>query len=820
MTSQNPLAYLGINSNDNPPFIKADRAPTSNDLQDPGTRWQDSSVSPAIIYQTTGAGVWDAGGNAYATTTAAGIVELGTAGEMTTGTSETLVPPIKVVKDYVDGVAIAGAPAWSESVSGIGQLSTSAEATTGTNDNTAMTPLKVAAVLAAPPAIGSGTPAAGSFSTLGATGAVDFDAGGSWESGGAAIDIGADASADAINLGTGAAARVVTIGNVTGASQVVLNAGTAGIALASTGAGDITINSDDTLLLDADGVLELNSSAGVIGIGNDADAFDINIGTGAAARVVTVGNNTGATQLVLEAGSGGLDIGTAASAQSVTIGNVTGASAISMLVGTGNFSLDGVAGSTYNIGASTTTGSVTIGGTAQTGDLVLGSSSGTNAVKIANGAGASTVSIAAVQVAGAVNIGTAMTTGTITVGGTGLQTGTVSIAPGTGAQTVNIATGGTGIKTVNIATGAVANVVSIGSASAGAIAVDTAAGISMGAATASDFSVSGATEDLTLQSSAGRVIVKGEEAAVSAVELVSAAGGISASSALQLSLISSEAAVADSVRIQASAADGGIDVDAGTGGIAIDSTGAISLQGAAASDFSVSGAGVDLDLASAAGRIIATAGEDAADAIYLHADAGTSEKIRIHSDQGTAADSVELESDVGGITLTSGLASADAINLSASAGGVDIDGALQVNVASSQAAASAIVINASDAAGGIDLTTGGGSIDLSSSGFVTMAPAVSSVAGNGLTINATVGSATFTGQTTAAGAQATFTITNSQVAATSALFVTVTNVGSNDARMTLEQVKPAAGSFEVMTQNNGAAALNGDVIINFWVIAP
>lgn len=573
--------------------------------------------------------------------------------------SDLLAPSQLAAKTYMDGLAISGAPAWSESVSGIGQLSTSAEATTGTNDDTAMTPLKVAAVLAAPPAIGSGTPAAGSFTTIAASGLTSLSGSATILSGGTAINIGSDASADAINIGTAAAARVITIGNVTGASQVVLNSGTAGIALASTGAGDITINSDDTLLLDADGVLELNSSGGVIGIGNDADAQNINIGTGAAARIITIGNGTGATSLVLDCGTGALNIGTNAIAHAITIGNKTAASALVLEVGSGNFSLDGVGASTYSIGASTTSGTVSIGGTAQTGLMSIGDSSGTL---------------------------------------------TIEIGGGEGASTVDIAGGATNPNAVNIAAGAVANTVSVGSASAGAITVDTAAGISLDAATASNFTVSGATEDLTLQSSAGRVVVKGEEAAVSAVELVSAAGGISASSALQLSLISSEAAVADSVRIQASAADGGIDIDSGTGGIAIDSTGAVSIQGAAASDFSVSGAGIDLDLASTGGRIIATSGEDAADSIYLHANAGTSETIRLHSDQGTGVASVHLESDVGGVTLTSGLASADAINLSASAGGVDIDGALQVNIASSQAATGAVTLSVSNAAANITNT--------------------------------------------------------------------------------------------------------------------
>ena len=630
-----------------PPII-AQRAPATSDTNYPkGASWIDDSVSPAILYWHIGGEDWNSN-----------ELTLSTDGTFAAALDTTASSSL-AIKTYADNLAIAGAPDASTTVKGIAELNTTSEALAGTDTSRIMTSANVASVFAAPPALGSGTPGAGSFTTLSATGAIDFDAGGSFESGGATIDIGADASADAINLGTGAAARVITVGNVTGATQVVLNSGTAGIALSSTGAGDITIDSDDTLLLDSDGVLDLNSSGAAINIGNDADAFAINVGTGAAARTITMGNSTGATSLVLDCGTGALNVGTNAIAHTVTIGNVTGATSLVMNCGSGNFALDGVAGSTYDIGASTTSGTITIGGTAQTGIITLGDSSGVNIVQIGSGEG---------------------------------------------ATTVNIAGGATAAKAVNIATGAVSNTVSIGSASAGAIAIDTASGVSLDAATASNFTVSGALADLTLQSSAGRVVVKGEEAAVSAVELVSAAGGISASSALQLSLISSQAAVADSVRIQASAADGGIDVDAGTGGIAIDSTGALSLQGAAASDYSVSGAGIDLTLASASGSVIINGGEDAADVIYLHADAGVSEKIRIHADQGTSAESVELESDVGGVTLTSGLGSNDAINLSATAGGVDVDGALQVNIASSQAATGALTLAVSNAAANITHT--------------------------------------------------------------------------------------------------------------------
>ena len=97
-----------------------------------------------------------------------------------------------------------------------------------------------------------------------------------------------------------------------------MNAGTGGITFTSTGTGDITINSDDTLLLDSDGVLELNSSGGAISIGNDDNDQAINIGTqgeraisigtGAFADTITIGNVTGGTEVNLNAGTGGITL--------------------------------------------------------------------------------------------------------------------------------------------------------------------------------------------------------------------------------------------------------------------------------------------------------------------------------------------------------------------------------------------------------------------------------------------------------------------------------------------------------------------------------
>jgi hypothetical protein len=114
---------------------------------------------------------------------------------------------------------------------------------------------------------------------------------------------------------------------------------------------------------------------------------------------------------------------------------------------------------------------------------------------------------------------------------------------------------------------------------------------------------------------------------------------------------------------------------------------------------------------------------------------------------------------------------------------------------------------------------GTGGIALNAAGIVSMAPATNSAAGVAVTLNARVGHAVFTGQTTAAAAAQEFTINNTTIAAaTTAIFVTACNLGANDSQMTVTRVVPAANSVVVTLTNNGAAALNGDVHINFWVL--
>ena len=186
-----------------------------------------------------------------------------------------------------------------------------------------------------------------------------------------AIGYGATVAADnTIQLGNTSTTNVNTSGAVTGGSLTDGTAtltggvmsGITGITL--TGAnldsddltfstvgsdGDIVLDSDDTVLLDADGVFEINSSAGAISIGNDAVAQAINIGTGAAARTIQVGNAASA----------------AVNVDALAV-DLTSVNAMSLSDGTASLVFDG-SGAT-SITATTTTFTGNVKGPKSTGD--------------------------------------------------------------------------------------------------------------------------------------------------------------------------------------------------------------------------------------------------------------------------------------------------------------------------------------------------------------------------------------------------------------------------------------------------------------------
>jgi hypothetical protein len=250
------------------------------------------------------------------------------------------------------------------------------------------------------------------------------------------IYIGATTDAYAINIGTGAAARTITVGNVTGATALVLNSGTGGIALASTGAGDITIDSDDTFLLDADGVLELNSSAGAISIGNDAVAQKISIGGDTGTRTEVELN---AIRVDINAGANGFQIDAGAvSSVTTSAGALTIDSAANTLILDGHTGITLDASNSGNIEINVTAADdILIGNDAVAQDVLLGNAAATQVdltailVDINGGSSGVTIDGAAASnfttSSGAITIDATASTLTLDGhSGVTIQTGTVS----------------------------------------------------------------------------------------------------------------------------------------------------------------------------------------------------------------------------------------------------------------------------------------------------------------------------------------------------------------------------------------------------------
>ena len=171
----------------------------------------------------------------------------------------------------------------------------------------------------------------------------------------------------------------------------------------------------------------------------------------------------------------------------------------------------------------------------------------------------------------------------------------------------------------SINTGTSTGTVTVGSANAGAITVDSGAGVSIDGATASNFTVTGASEDLTLGATGGSINIQATEAD------------------------------AQAILIYASDAAGGIDIDCGTGGIDILSTGGgFSIDGQAASNITVTSAGLDLSVQGVGCAVNVTSTETENDAIYIEASAANG---GVEINAGTGGIRIGDEADCTGLTF-------------------------------------------------------------------------------------------------------------------------------------------------------------------------
>jgi len=100
------------------------------------------------------------------------------------------------------------------------------------------------------------------------------------------------------------------------------------------------------------------------------------------------------------------------------------------------------------------------------------------------------------------------------------------------------------------------------------------------------------------------------------------------------------------------------------------------------------------------------------------------------------------------------------------------------------------------------------------------APTVTSTAADAtVAISAYRGIAIFNGFTTASGAEEIFIIEDVACNPTSAILITSETFGAAAARMQVTQVIPGNKVFNVVCRNRGAAGLNGDVHLNFWILS-
>ena len=790
-----PNSYNGKQSNQN--WTGQTRA--ANSVEAAAGESETLYISPATLASAVDDLLPDA------TTTSKGKVELATLTELQNGSAPAgaWVPTANDVATVIAGVVVGAVPPATTTQQGIVELATDAQVVTPfTTDvpNTAVQPSNITAMFAAPPAIGGTTPASGTFtfvaaSATGTGNTIVSDTASLIDVTGAGIDLtlSSDAGRVIVN-GEEAADNAITLvsaaGGIDADAALQINLATSetdadSFVITSAGGFDLTATgaaAKDIDIVCTSGSVNLTAGESIAtSMVFTNNGMDINT-TGAAGRDIDITNTGGSVNITAtENNSGAIIIQTnGGTSERVTLlaSQGTAADSINLESTSGGVTLTSNLATDDGINLSAVAGGVDIDGALQVN--IASSEDAADAIRIVASAGG--IDVDAVGAAGQ-DISIVNTGGSLILQATESDVDAIVINASGAAGGVNMDAGTSGVI------------------------IDTTGGISLDAAAASNFTATGAF-DITVQSTAGSINLNAGEAAADAVNIDST-GGFDLDAALQVNITSSQAAAANSVRIFASAADGGMDIDSGTGGLTLDTTGAFSIDGAAASNVTTTGAGIDLTLSSVLGSVLVSSTEDAALAIRLHANAGTSETIQVHSDQGTGVGSVNLLSDVGGITLrATGLASADAINLEAPAGGIDVDGALQINVASSQAASTAIQLTASDAAGGITATVGTGNFNVA--GNLALTSVATQFRMNG-------GAATdFIGQATLIAGSVT--VNNTNIAAGDRILLTRSALNGSPALGFPITTISAGASFDIDSYTALGAAAATDVSTFDYVI--
>ena len=528
---------------------------------------------------------------------------------------------------------------------------------------------------------------------------------------------------------------IISVGKVTSSVGFDVLTGTTTI-LSDTNAGDaIKLNtnggsSETITITNTQGVdseaIKINSvvggialTAGVTGeaIHLNADHVDgkikLEAGTGGILSECANGD------FDITTGTGNINIGIDDTDHDISIGYGTGTSSISLKAGTGGLDLS----SAGNISINSTAGGVDING----GDeITIGTDADAFPISIGTGAakrlitiGNSTADSSVILNCGTdgVSIGANATAHETLIGSTN-TTSNLVLQSGTGSA---LGTFG-GILDFNVV---------------GAVTIDSDSTIGIG--------VEDIDQNISIGTDGERTVTLGSENGAASTVIKTGTGN------LDLGV----SATAHTTRLGSTNTTCDTTIQAGTGAMTftaggifdVNATGAVTVDGPS---------------------ITGVSSSDAAKAIYLHANAGTSETIELENTQGTDAAAIALTSTAGGVTITA------------------------------------------DAATGIVLSAAGSTSIVGDTG---------TVAATAITLNKRVGVATFTGQTTASAGEQRYTITNSVCQATSGILLSVGNKSAgNDCVISLDGYTPAAGSFTVDTSNSGSQALDSDVIITWMII--
>ena len=607
---------------------------------------------------------------------------------------------------------------------------------------------------------------------------LDLDAVGavSINSSGALINIGNVADNQNINIGS-AGQRVIQIGNSAATTSVLIDAGPGGdidlnvdqggISLTTLTSGNIRVNSAGDMLIDAVDEVEINSTGGVISIGNAADDFDINVGTGGA-RTITIGN---AAVLEVQIDTLLLDANIAAGTMDLSAGSfvVTGdgtnqvievsngslvAPAI-LLSGAGRRSVGSGPGTIIFECANPLADAQDVT-TEIWANIINGGATGNALLNITSANAGAGTGILNIEAKTTINIGDSGTyNGSINLGTTGARL--ISVGNATGITAVRIDSGSLGVEIdsalngwVKIGTDATAIPITIGNAAVLSVDID-AITFSIDATTDSNITVTGSAESLTLAVAGGGVQVLAIDSAgtgLNAIDLNATAGGITLDAASSISLD----AVADSNFTMSAGGDGARltieTLGAGNQGIAISSAGNVAT--AIAMTATAGGIEVDalLDIAinSSTGSILI-----GNDAVAKPISIGTGAAARIITVGNAASTEVEVNAllvdiNAGATGMTVDSAGAITINSSAGTIGIGNDninqnisvgtagvrtiyighaaatavnvGALDILLRSASAAATSISLDAIaggiviDAVGQVDINSSGGAINI------------------------------------------------------------------------------------------------------------